>query len=141
MQAQNSSNQIGVTSVPLTTSLTTASQLETEIFSANAITVTTNSQIAYRVFVRLTNMSTTSGTPFPASMIAMQLASSDKSNRSVPVTSKIALSLTDQLLITDTDKTRNGGDFFYYNIFLGPIGYSYGPGVYTSTILFTMSQP
>lgn len=140
--AQNDRNQIILSSVPLNWTLSTPAQLENEQQISNAFTITalSNNARGYSVFVRISNMTNTSGTPMPASMNKFQLYNQAASTGSLPVTAKITLSQTDQLIITDSDKTNNTGDSFYYNAFIGPVGYDYAPGTYTFTVLFTMTQ-
>jgi hypothetical protein len=140
---QNSRNQILLTSAPLTWNLATTTQLESEQQINNALTITAHSNNAagYNVYVRVSNMTNTSGTPMPASMNKFQLYNQSSSSGAAPVTAKITLSQTDQLIISDIDRTNNSGDIFYYNAFFGPVGYNYAPGTYTFTVLFTMTQP
>jgi hypothetical protein len=141
--SQDVNNRISITSAPISWSLTTAAQLETEQQISNAITLHTYSSnnSGYRVFVRISNMTNTSGTPMPASMNKMQLFNQNSSNQVTAVTTKITLSQTNQLLITDANRTNNTGDLFYYTAFFGPVGYDYAPGTYTFTVLYTMTQP
>jgi hypothetical protein len=141
--SQDANNRITITSSPISWSLTTAAQLETEQQLSNAITLHTYSSFnqGYRVYVRISNMTNTSGTPMPASMNKIQLFNQLSSNQVTAVTAKITLSQTNQLLITDANRTNNTGDLFYYTAFFGPVGYDYGPGTYTFTVLYTMTQP
>jgi hypothetical protein len=141
--AQNSRNQVVLTSTPLNWTLSTAVQLENEQQISNAFNIRaySNNNTGYSVYVRVSNMTNTSGTPMPASMNKLQLYNQISSTGASPVTSKITLSQTDQRIIYDIDKTDNIGDIFYYNAFFGPVGYDYAPGTYTFTVLFTMTQP
>jgi hypothetical protein len=140
---QNNRNQIVLTSAPLTWTLSTTTQLENEQQISNAFNIRaySNSNTGYSVYVRVSNMTNTSGTPMPASMNKLQLYNQISSAGAAPVTAKITLSQTDQRIIHDVGKTDNIGDVFYYNAFFGPVGYDYAPGTYTFTVLFTMTQP
>lgn len=139
--AQNADNYISVSTLPLNFYLSTAYDLENIKTIQNAITLNIQSNKSSRVYIRVSNSTTNSGTPMPANKLSMQLSGFDISNVSAPVTNKIFLSTQDQLLIYDKNKTdKKLGDFYYYNMFLEPIGYDYAPGNYNFTLLFTLTQ-
>lgn len=140
--AQTKGNNIVVTSSNITfPNLTTYTQIETEQSILNAIGVTVKSGGAYHMYVRVSNMTTTSTTPPVVSLMKIQLASSTVGSTTTPTTGKLTLSATDQQLSVCTFKTSNTGDVYSYNIFFGPLGYNYAPGTYNFTLLFSMTQP
>jgi len=139
---QNDDNNITISSVPLNFNLASTFSLENEQVINNALTIRVESKKNYNVFVRISNMTNTSGTPIPPNMLSMQLSGSDESSQSFPVTTRIYLSQTNQLIITDKNRAANKtGDSFFYDYYFGPLGYDYAPGIYTFTLLFTMTQP
>jgi hypothetical protein len=139
---QNDDNNITISSVPLNFNLASTFSLENEQVINNALTIRVESKKNYNVFVRISNMTNTSGTPIPPNMLSMQLSGSDESSQSFPVTTRIYLSQTDQLIIADRNRAANKtGDSFFYDYYFGPLGYDYAPGIYTFTLLFTMTQP
>lgn len=140
--SQNKDNYLAISSVPLNFNLSSTFSLETEQVINNALTINVESKKNYNIFVRVSNMTNTSGTPIPPNMLSLQLSGSDESSQSFPVTTRIYLSQTDQLIISDKNRTdKKKGDFFYYDYYFGPLGYDYAPGNYTFTLLFTMTQP
>lgn len=140
--SQNDDNNITITSAPLNFLLNSTFSLENEQVINNALTIRVESKKNYNVFVRVSNMTNTTGTPIPPNKLSMQLSGSDESSQSFPVTTRIYLSQTDQLIISDKNRAANKtGDYFYYDYYLGPLGYDYAPGNYTFTLLFTMTQP
>jgi len=139
---QNKDNYIALTTTPLDFNLNSTFGLENEQVIRNAITINVESTKAYTVFVRVSNMSSNTGTPIPPNMLSIQLSGSAESSKSFPITTRIYLSQTDQLIIRDRDRTdKKAGDFFYYDYYFGPLGYEYAPGNYNFTLLFTMTQP
>jgi hypothetical protein len=139
---QNDDNNITISSVPLNFNLASTFSLENEQVINNALTIRVESKKNYNVFVRISNMTNTSGTPIPPNMLSMQLSGSDESSQSFPVTTRIYLSQTNQLIIADKNRAANKtGDSFFYDYYFGPLGYDYAPGIYTFTLLFTMTQP
>lgn len=139
--AQNADNYISVSTLPLQFNLATVYDLENTKIIQNAITLNIKSRQSSSVYLRVSNSTNTSGTPLPANKLSIQLSGFDISNVSAPVTNKIFLSTQDQLIIYDKNKTdKKDGDFYYYNLFLEPIGYDYAPGNYTFTLLFTLTQ-
>lgn len=137
--AQNVSNYISATANATNFTLATASALETEQTLTNAFTLDIASWNGpYSVYIRVLNTNSSSATPIPASMLAVQL-NTYHCSRCTFTTAQIPLSPTDQQLIQGTKKASS--DTYNYNLILGPIGYNYVPGTYTFNILFTMTQP
>ena len=138
-KAQNSSNYISATANTTNFNLSTANSLETEQTLSNAFTLDITSMNGpYSAYIRVFSTNSSSATPIPANMLAVQL-NNYRCTRCSFTTAKIPLSQTDQQLIQGTKKSS--GDSYYYDLILAPIGYNYAPGTYTFTILFTMTQP
>jgi len=138
-KAQNSSNNIYATANNTNFLLSSANSLETEQTLTNAFTLDVASMNGpYTVYVRIANISSSSATPIPASMLAVQLNSYDCSRCSI-TTAKLSLSQTDQWLVQANKKSS--GDSYNYDLSLAPLGYNYAPDTYTFTILFTLTQP
>ena len=139
--AQNAQNYISISTLPLNFNLSTVYDLENIKTIQNAITLNIQSSQSSSVYLRVSNSTNTSGTPLPANKLSIQLSGFHISNVSAPVKNKIFLSTQNQLIIYDKNKTdKKDGDFYYYNLFLEPIGYDYAPGNYTFTLLFTLTQ-
>ena len=138
-RCQNKNNQIELTAINTGFNLTNASALETQQVKTNAfqIVATSKSNNNFRIFSRVSSSTSSTGTPLPASMLAVRLNSV-----SPTVTANfntITLSTSDQTL--QTINTTSSPITFNYDLLAGPIGYSYAPGTYNLTMLFTMTQP
>lgn len=138
VQAQNKNNYIQVTGVTTNYTLTSAAMLEAVQTLSNAITLDVISKTSRcSIYAMLSGSSTTSSTPMPASLLALQLSSISPS---LPASfSVIPLSQSNQLLFQSTSTFNH--ESLIYNLLLGPVGYNYLPGTYSFTILFTMTQP
>ncbi|MCS3799029.1 hypothetical protein [Niastella sp. OAS944] len=136
---QNKNNQIELTAINTGFNLSNASALETQQVKTNAfqITATSKSSNNFRIFAKVSSSTSSTATPLPASMLAVRLNSV-----SPTVTANfntVILSTSDQTL--QTLNTTNTPITFNYDLLAGPIGYSYAPGTYNLTMLFTMTQP
>lgn len=136
---QNKNNNIELTAINTGFNLTNASSLETQQVKTNAfqIIATSKSNNNFRIFAKVSSSTSSTGTPLPASMLAVRLNSV-----SPTVTANfntITLSTSDQLL--QQINTTNTPITFNYDLLTGPVGYSYAPGTYNLTMLFTMTQP
>ena|SRR5579859_295063 len=136
--AQNKNNNIQVAGTGSGFTLSSASNLENAQTVSNAITVTVQSKNnKCSIYAEVSSMSTTTGTPMPASMLALQLSSV-----SPPMSANfnaVPLSQTNQLLFQSSSSFSQ--ENLVYNLILGPVGYSYAAGAYTFNLLFTMTQP
>lgn len=135
---QNKNNNILLTASNTGFSLTNVSSIETQQVNTNAfqIAVTTKSSNTFSILAKVSSSTSSTGTPLPASMLAVRLNSV-----SPTVTANyntITLSTTDQLL---QQVTTTNNPTFNYDLLSGPVGYNYAPGTYNLTILFTMTQP
>lgn len=136
---QNKNNNIELTAINTGFNLTNASALETQQVKTNAfqIVATSKSNNNFRIFAKVSSSTSSTGTPLPASMLAVRLNSV-----SPTVTANfntITLNTSDQLL--QQINTTSSPITFNYDLLAGPIGYSYAPGTYNLTMLFTMTQP
>ena len=136
---QNKNNNIELTAINTGFDLTNASALETQQVKTNAfqIIATSKSNNNFRIFAKVSSSTSSTGTPLPASMLAVRLNSA-----SPTVTANfntVTLSTIDQLL--QQINTTSTPITFNYDLLAGPIGYTYAPGTYTLTMLFTMTQP
>lgn len=136
---QNKNNQIELTAINTGFNLNNASSLETQQVKTNAfqIVATSKANNNFRIFAKVSSSTSSTGTPLPASMLAVRLNSV-----SPTVTANfntITLSTSDQTL--QTINTSSSPITFNYDLLAGPIGYSYAPGTYNLTMLFTMTQP
>jgi hypothetical protein len=137
--AQNKTNTLSLTTTSIDFNLSTYAQLETEQSIANAFSLSVSSASnTYHLYARVSGVST--GNTIPVSKMAIQLVSSTVTANTIPVTGKISLSNTNQLLVSNSKKFGTV-DNLNYKLFFGPLGYDYAPGTYTFTILFTMTQP
>ena len=135
---QNKNNYLLLTASNTGFTLTNASSIETQQVNTNAfqIAVTSKASSTFSILAKVSSTTSSTGTPLPASMLAVRLNSV-----SPTVTANyntIALSTTDQLL---QQVTTTNSSTFNYDLLLGPVGYNYAPGTYNLTILFTMTQP
>jgi hypothetical protein len=136
---QNKNNNIELTAINTGFDLTNASALETQQVKTNAfqIIATSKSNNNFRIFAKVSSSTSSTGTPLPASMLAVRLNSA-----SPTVTANfntVTLSTIDQLL--QQINTTSSPITFNYDLLAGPIGYTYAPGTYNLTMLFTMTQP
>ncbi|WP_205509931.1 hypothetical protein [Longitalea arenae] len=139
VHAQNSQNNITLTALNTGFILNSVASIETQQTRANAFQIAVNSRNSanFSIRARVSSSTSSTGTPFPASMLALRLNTTNP-----PVTANlntITLSTTDQLLQQITSTKNN--ITFNYDLLLAPVGYSYAPGNYNFTILFTMTQP
>lgn len=135
---QNKNNNIQLTANNTGFSITNVSAIETQQAHTNAfqISVTSKASNTFSILARVSSSTSSTGTPLPASMLAVRLNSV-----SPTVTANyntITLSSTDQLL---QQVTTSNSPTFNYDLLAGPVGYDYAPGTYNLTILFTMTQP
>lgn len=138
-RGQNKNNSIELTAINTGFNLSSASAIETQQVKTNAFQVVAASKASntFSILAKVSSSTSSTGTPLPASMLAVRLNSV-----SPTVTANfntITLSSTDQLLQRVT--TTNSPITFNYDLLAGPIGYSYAPGNYNLTMLFTMTQP
>jgi len=136
---QNKNNTIELAAINTSFNFTNASVLETQQVKTNAFQIVATSKASnnYRIFAKISSSTSSTGTPLPASMLAVRLSSV-----SPTVTASfntITLSTSDQLL--QNINTTNSSITFNHDLLAGPIGYSYAPGTYNLTMLFTMTQP
>jgi hypothetical protein len=138
-RGQNNNNNLQLTASNTGFTINSVSALETQQVKTNAfqIKATSKSNNNFSILAKVSASTSSTGTPLPASMLALRLNS-----LSPTVTANfntITLSTTDQLLqqISTTHNTIN----FNYDLLAAPIGYTYAPGNYNLTILFTMTQP
>src|SRR5690349_5705661 len=136
---QNKNNQIELAAINTGFNLNNASALENQQVKTNAfqIVATSKSNNNFRIFAKVSSSTSSTGTPLPASMLAVRLNSV-----SPTVTANfntITLSASDQLL--QQINTTNSPITFNYDLLAGPVGYTYAPGTYNLTMLFTMTQP
>ncbi|WP_207515653.1 hypothetical protein [Longitalea luteola] len=139
IRAQNNSNNLTLTAINTGFTLNNVSAIETQQINPNAFQIVVNSRSSnlFSVRARVSASTSSTGTPFPASMLSLRCNST-----SPPVTANtntITLSNTDQLL-QQINSTKNNVTF-NYDLLLDPVGYNYAPGNYNLTILFTMTQP
>jgi len=137
-QAQNANNNIVVSGQSTSWSLTSANNLENAQTLGNAILLTVQSKNKKcSIYAMVSASSTSTSTPMPASLLALQLLSI------VPSMSAnfnaIPLSTSNQLLFQSSNSFNLAT--LTYNLILGPVGYDYAPGTYSFTLLFTMTQP
>ena len=141
VSAQNKDNYLSINLLQsLSFSLNTVAALENQQSISNAFQIELESKKDYTVFVRVSASSTTATTPMPVNMLQLLLNSFDAKKKCDPVTTPITLSSSDQMIVISDDKSDKSGDTFNYNLRIGPIGYSYAPGTYSFTLLFTMTQ-
>lgn len=139
--AQNSTNYIQVlTNGSLTFNIDGADDLESVQTKYNAITLRVASKArACNVYARVSNYSVPSGFIPSDSPIKLDYTSTTSPTVTYVYSSPLELSLYDQLLFSEN---KNGSLYnFNYNLMVGPLDYSYVPGNYSFTILFTMVQP
>ncbi len=136
--AQSKNDRIQVTGTATNYTLTTAAMLEAVQTLSNSITLDVVAKDnRCSIYAMVSGSSTTSSTPMPASLLALQLSSISPP---LPANfSTIQLSQTNQLLFQSSASFNH--ESLVYNLLLGPVGYNYNPGTYSFTILFTMTQP
>lgn len=136
---QNKNNNITLTANNTSFSLTNVSAIETQQVRTNAfqIEATSKASNTFSIRARVSSSTSSTGTPLPASMLALRLNS--VSPTVAANVNTITLSTTDQLLQQLT--TTNSPITYNYDLLAGPVGYSFAPGNYNLTILFTMTQP
>ena len=136
-------NNLAITSSLLLHTFNSAQDLEQPRIINNAIRLALESSRSQAsVYVRVSSMYGTSGTPMPPSNLKLELSATTASGSWLSNVNynDIPLSFTDQLLFVQG--RRNNSVYYYdYNLKLGPIGYDTPPGWYFYTILFTMTQP
>lgn len=138
-QGQNSQNNISLTAINTSFTLNSVSAIETQQIKTNAFQIAVNSRSSdnFSIRARVSASTSSTGTPLPASMLSLRCTST-----SPPITintNTITLSNTDQFLQQINSNKNNVT--FNYDLMLDPVGYTYAPGNYNLTILFTMSQP
>lgn len=137
-RSQNSNNKIQVSASATNFTMASASSLENAQTLTSAFTLAVFSKSGKcSIYGNVSASSTTSSTPMPASVLALQLntiSPAMAANFNV-----IPLSLVNQLLFQSANKFNE--EDLTYNLILGPVGYDYAPGTYSFTILFTMTQP
>jgi hypothetical protein len=139
VNGQNKNNNITLTANNTSFSLTNVSAIETQQVRTNAfqIEATSKASNTFSIRARVSSSTSSTGTPLPASMLALRLNS--VSPTVAANVNTITLSTTDQLLQQLT--TTNSPITYNYDLLAGPVGYSFAPGNYNLTILFTMTQP
>lgn len=138
-RGQNNSNNISLTAINTSFTLNSISAIETQQAKTNAFQIVVNSKSSntFNIGAKVSASTSSTGTPLPASMLALRLNST-----SPPITANvntITLSTTDQLI--QQINTNKNNITFNYDLLAGPVGYNYAPGNYNLTILFTMTQP
>jgi hypothetical protein len=139
VSGQNKNNNLQLTASNTAFNFTNVSTLESQQVKTNAfqIVATSKSSNTFSVLAKVSSSTSSTGTPLPASMLAIRLNSV-----SPTVTANyntITLSTIDQLLQQAT--TTNSPITYNYDLLAGPVGFTYAPGNYNLTILFTMTQP
>jgi hypothetical protein len=138
-RGQNKNNYIQLTANNTGFTLSSAATLETQQVKTNAfqIDVTSKASNTFSILAKVSSATSSTGTPLPASMLAVRLNSV---NPAVTANfNTITLSSTDQVLQQIT--TNSNTVIFNYDLLAGPVGYNYAPGNYNVTMLFTMTQP
>jgi len=142
---QNKFNFLQVTGYNSSFSLTDATALTTQLTNTNAFQLVAGSKASnsFSLYAKVSSSTNSSGTPLPASMLAVKLNSMAPTLTASYNT--ITLNTNDQLLqqITTPNQfwNNNNAITFNYDLQAGPVGYDYAPGNYSLTILFTMTQP
>lgn len=141
ISAQNSTNYMQIiTNSSLNFYIDSPSDLETAHTKYNALTVRVRTKSkSCHVSARISNYSVPAGFYPTSSPIQLDFTSTTASNASYIYSGPLALNVYDQLLFA---QYKNGSTYnYYYNVIMGPLDYSYVPGNYSFTILFTMVQP
>ncbi|HEX6427290.1 MAG TPA: hypothetical protein VF008_06370 [Niastella sp.] len=136
---QNNNNRIQLTANNTSFNLTNVTMIETQQVKSNAfqIVATSKSNNNFSIQAKVSSSTSSTGTPLPSSMLALRL---NTVNPTVTANfNTITLSNSDQLL--QQINTTNSPVTFNYDLLAGPVGYTYGPGTYNLTVLFTMTQP
>lgn len=139
--AQNSTNYLQViNNTALNFNINDPADLENAQTLNNALTLMLRSKSrACNVSAKISNYSTPPGFVPTSSPIQLDFSSTTASNTSYINYSTITLSTYDQLLFS---QYKSGStNYYYYDVVMGPLDYSYGPGNYSFTVLFTMVQP
>jgi hypothetical protein len=136
---QNNNNRIQLTANNTAFNFSTVTTLETQQVKSNAFQIVATSKASnnFSILAKVSSSTSSTGTPLPASMLAVHL------NSVTPTVTAnfntITLSNNDQLL--QQINTTNSPITFNYDLLTGPVGYNYAPGTYNLTVLFTMTQP
>jgi len=144
-RGQNKNNYILLTANNTSYNLTSSSLLETQQLKTNAfqIEVASKANNTFTIKAKVSSSTSSTGTPLPASMLALRLNSTNPALTAN--TNTFTLSTTDQTIqqITTGSQFWNTNNFLtlYYDLLAGPVGYDYAPGNYNLTILFTLTQP
>lgn len=141
-KGQNMYNYISLNQTSsLNYTCSTAYSLENSQTLSNALDLvlrTTSSNCS--VYARISSFSAPTGytvsSPYP---VQLDFNSTNSGSYSNLITAPVTLTSSNQRLFTHTKKSNIY--HFYYNLILLPLGYTYPPGNYSFTILFTMTQP
>lgn len=117
-------------------------EIESDQTISNAITIKfKNKQKTRHVYARISSFTSPTGfsvaSPYP---LQLKHAYNNSSNESNLVTAALTLTNTDQRLFT---QTKSSGTLFQftYDLIFRATNWSYPPGNYNFTILFTLSPP
>ena len=141
--AQNSNNYIQVyTNQSLSWSLNTQSEIENDQTIYNAIRIRVKNRSSQRsVYARLYSYSGPPGFSFPGSPLQLDYIYDNSNYETSLITTPLTLTTTDQRLFTHRRYHANKVYDFNYSLILKATDWTYAPGNYSFTILFTFTQP
>ncbi|WP_276133785.1 hypothetical protein [Polluticoccus soli] len=140
--SQNLDNYIQVISnTSLNFSLNTVAKIEADQTISNALTLQLSSKDKNReVYARVSSVTSPSGftltSPYPVKLLFVSHNSSNVSNL---VSTALQLTNTDQRLFSQ--KKLNSDVQFIYSLIFAATNWSYPPGNYSFTILYTLTPP
>ena len=139
--AQNNTNYLQViTNTTLNFNVNDANDLENAQTLSNALTIKMMSKAKNcNVSAKISSYTVPAGFLATTSPIKLDFTSTTATNTSYIYSGALTLSSSDQLLFS---QNKSGAtNYYYYDVIMGPLDYSYGPGNYNFTITFTMVQP
>ncbi|MBS1771835.1 MAG: hypothetical protein JST82_03170 [Bacteroidetes bacterium] len=139
--SQNSTNNLNVTAnTSFNYVCNSISTLENSQTTVGALTVAVKSKsTACSIYAKISSFIGPSGFTTSTYPIQLDYTSTNASGVSNLISSALTLTSADQRLFS---QSKNGATFYYYyNLILTGVGYSYPVGHYNFTIMFTMTQP
>lgn len=139
--AQNATNNLQLyTNTGLNFTCSDPAELENDQTIAGAITLVVRTKSSNcSIYARMSSFLGPSGFVTGTYPIQLDWISDNSPNAGNLVTSAFTLTSSDQRLFTQSKTSKTYS--FNYNLILKAPGYTYPPGHYNFTILFTMTQP